>query len=98
MPQLNDPQEDLGRVCKLGTAGYTRWYETKRAHQHAMGAAPTAASPSKTQNRPARFGPSSDHQWHLVDSAHRRPLARSTGTLWSLGHGGQPLLSLAKSR
>jgi transposase len=29
--------------------------------------------PLKNPNRLARFGPSSDHQWHLVDAAPRRP-------------------------
>ena len=65
----------LGRVCKLEPAGYTRRYETKRTYKHAMEAAPTAASASKTSNGTTCFGPSTHHQRHLVDSTYRCPMA-----------------------
>src|SRR5687767_2317411 len=88
----------LGRVCKLEPAGYTRRYETKRTYKHAMEAAPTAASASKTSNGTTCFGPSTHHQRHLVDSTYRCPMAGFAQALWLLEHRGQPLLSLAKSR
>ena len=88
----------LGRVCKLEPAGYTRRYETKRTYKHAMEAAPTAASASKTSNGTTCFGPSTHHQRHLVDSTYRCPMAGCAQALWLLEHRGQPLLSLAKSR
>src|SRR5262245_8412926 len=96
-PQNALPLMVLGRVCKLWLAGYTRRYETQRTHQHAMGAAPTAASASKTSNGSTRFGSSTHPQRYLVDAAHRCPVARFAGTLWCVEHGGQPFLSLAQS-
>src|SRR5688500_14646857 len=92
------PSQGLGRVCKLEPAGYTRRYETKRTYKHAMEAAPTAASASKTSNGMTCFGPSTHHQRHLVDSTYRCPMAGFAQALWLLEHRGQPLLSLAKSR
>src|SRR5262245_59043247 len=88
----------LGRVCKLEPVGYTRRHETKRTYKHAMEAAPTAASASKTSNGSTCFGPSTHHQRHLVDSTYRCPMAGFAHALWLLEHRGQPLLSLAKSR
>jgi transposase len=57
-----------------------------------MGAAPTAASASKTSNRPTQFRPSTPCQRHLVVAAHRCTLARCARPLRSLAHRGQPLL------
>jgi hypothetical protein len=90
--------EMLGRVCKLGPARSTRRDETQRTHEYAMGAAPTAASPARTSNRPVCFEPSTPPQRHRVAAAYRCSLARCARTLWSVAHRGQPLLSLAKSR
>jgi hypothetical protein len=88
----------LGRVCKLEPAGYTRRHETQRTDKHAMEAAPTAASASKTSHGSTCFGPSTYPQRHLVDSTYRCPMAGCAHALGLLEHRGQPLLSLAKSR
>jgi hypothetical protein len=91
-------QPKLGRVCQLCAAHYTVWHEQRRLHQRSVGATAAATPTAKTQDWSTGCRSSSHPPWHVVDSPHRRPLARLAGALWALAHRGQPLLPLAESR
>ena len=58
----------------------------------AAGAAPAAR---EALDRVPERAASAHHQWHPVDPAHRRALARPAGALRAGRHGVEPLLSLA---
>jgi hypothetical protein len=60
-------------------------YPLEHEYQHAMGAAPTAASTSKSLEPADLLRISTDCQWHLAVAAYWCPLARSAQTLKRYG-------------
>ena len=99
--QHNTPRKkcDLGRVRKLGFArDITECYErgdlTNTPWERPQPLLPLE-KPSTGTSRSRLWA---HGEWHLVDSAHRCALAGCARALWSLVHGGQPLLPVAQSR
>src|SRR6266850_4111023 len=86
----------LGRVCKLCSHHYTDEYEQRRFNPYALGAAATAAPPTKTEDRSAGRRSSPPSHRDSLDSSHRGALAGSARTLWPVASRGQSLLPLAE--
>jgi hypothetical protein len=80
-------------------ARHRSWHGTsRRTDRAAVGAAGAAPAARETGDGPTERRPSSDHQWHPVARAHRRPLERLAGAVRPLVDGVQPLLAVAAGR
>jgi transposase len=93
-----ESERALGRVRKLGLLGMLLSTRNRGELTNTQWECLQPLLPPKTEHRPSRSQPSAHGEWHLVDSAHRRPLAGFARALWPLVHGGQPLLPVAQSR
>src|SRR3712207_2154506 len=78
---------------------YTMVHASRRPNRYPMGATPALAAARAAWHGhtgwPPQQRPSSDHQRHPVDLAHRRALGGFASPLWVALHRVEPLLPLA---